>query len=206
MEKKSDNVIYNITGVIFGILLLLTLGIAVKEELTPEEPDPVPTPTVIAEPPKPLEEVVVELPIETAMPTEEPLEVIPEVIIPEEIVQEEVVEVEPIVDGITFRVTAYCACEKCCGEWALNRPLDENGNPIVKGAAGKQLVAGYSCASPLPFGTQVNLEGIGTVEVQDRTAKWVVDKYGEYIIDIYMDDHEAAWNFGLQYIEGELLN
>ena len=93
-----------------------------------------------------------------------------------------------------FRITAYCACEKCCGQWALNRP-----NGIVYGAAGVELEAGVSCASPLPFGTVVEVEGLGEYIVQDRTAQWVVDKYGENLIDIYFDDHEAACKFGLQY-------
>ena len=206
MEKKSENVIYNIAGVIFAILLILIIGIAVKEEFKPEETDPTPTPTVISEPPKPVEKVVAEPQIETVIPTKKPLEIVHEEVIQEVVVQEDTVELEPIVDGITFRVTAYCACEKCCGEWALNRPLNESGEPIVKGAAGKELIAEYSCASPLPFGTQIELDGLGVVEVQDRTAKWVVDKYGEYIVDIYMTDHDAAWDFGLQYIEGELIN
>ena len=30
-----------------------------------------------------------------------------------------------------FTATAYCPCEKCCGKYALSRPIDENGNPIV---------------------------------------------------------------------------
>ena len=103
---------------------------------------------------------------------------------------------------ITFRVTAYCACSKCCGSYANNRPKDEAGNPIVVGAAGTQLVSGVSCASPLPFGTQISLDGYGTVVVQDRTAQWVVNKHGTYIVDIYFSDHETARQFGLQYIEG----
>lgn len=103
---------------------------------------------------------------------------------------------------ITFRVTAYCACSKCCGSYANNRPKDEAGNPIVVGAAGTQLVSGVSCASPLPFGTQISLDGYGTVVVQDRTAQWVVNKHGTYIADIYFSDHETARQFGLQYIEG----
>lgn len=52
---------------------------------------------------------------------------------------------------------------------------------------------------PLPFGTVVEIEGVGTYIVQDRTSSWVVDKYGENLIDIYFDDHEAAREFGLQY-------
>lgn len=100
-------------------------------------------------------------------------------------------ELEPLGE---YRITAYCACEKCCGEWALNRP-----NGIVYGAAGVELTAGVSCASPLPFGTVVEIEGLGEYIVQDRTAQWVVDKHGENLIDIYFDDHEAALEFGLQY-------
>lgn len=109
------------------------------------------------------------------------------------------------VTKITYRVTAYCACEKCCGQWALNRPLDEEGNPIVYGAAGEVLTTGVSVASPLPFGTEIELDGYGTVVVQDRTAKWVVEKYGENIIDIYFDSHEEALNWGCQYIEGVII-
>ena len=95
----------------------------------------------------------------------------------------------------TYRVTAYCACEKCCGEWANNRP-----DGVVYGAAGVELQSGVSCASPLPFGTVVEVEGLGEYVVQDRTAKWVVEKYGENLIDIYFDNHEAACDFGLQHL------
>lgn len=114
----------------------------------------------------------------------------------------ETVEVEPEVTTTMYRVTAYCACEKCCGKWANNRPLDENGNPIVVGAWGKELTTNFSCASPMAFGTQVELTGFGTVEVQDRTADWIVEKHGENILDIYMADHNEALEFGVQYIEG----
>lgn len=112
--------------------------------------------------------------------------------------------VEPEV--VMYRVTAYCSCEKCCGKWAKLRPLDEHGNPIVKGAAGTVLATGISCASTYPFGTEINLNGFGTVIVEDRTAGWVVDKYGENIIDIYFDDHQTAREFGVQYMEGVVLD
>lgn len=106
------------------------------------------------------------------------------------------------IEKLTFRVSAYCACSICCGKWANNRPIDENGNPIVYGAAGKPLTGDVSCASPLPFGTEIDLDDIGTVVVEDRTAKWVVNKYGQYIIDLYMTDHQKAREFGVRYIEG----
>lgn len=95
-----------------------------------------------------------------------------------------------------YRVTAYCSCEKCCGEWANNRP-----DGIVKGAAGIELKAGISVASPLPFGTRVYIEGYGEYVVQDRTAAWVAEKYNDKIVDIYFDNHEAACDFGLQYLD-----
>lgn len=114
---------------------------------------------------------------------------------------EESVEPEPVLLG-SFRVTAYCSCEKCCGEWAKNRP-----NGIVYGAAGVELKAGVSCASLLPLGTVVEVEGLGEYIVQDRLAQWVIDKYGENQIDIYFDNHEAASAFGLKqlnvYLKGE---
>lgn len=104
-----------------------------------------------------------------------------------------------------YRITAYCSCEKCCGEWAKNRP-----GGIVVGAAGIELVAGVSCASPLPFGTVVEVEGLGTYIVQDRTASWVAEKYDNKVIDIYFDSHEAACEFGLKfanvYVEEETAN
>lgn len=107
---------------------------------------------------------------------------------------EEPAEPEPVLLG-SFRVTAYCSCEKCCGEWAKNR-----SNGIVYGAAGVELKAGVSCASPLPLGTVVEVEGLGEYIVQDRPAQWVIDKYGENQIDIYFDSHEAASAFGLKQL------
>lgn len=115
--------------------------------------------------------------------------------------EEEVEEEEKII----FRVTAYCSCSKCCGKWSENRPKDENGNEIVYGAAMKPLTAWVSCASPLPFGTKISLGDLGVFVVQDRTAQWVVDKYGKYIVDIYVSNHEDIDKIGCQRIEGVIL-
>lgn len=116
---------------------------------------------------------------------------------------EPVVEPEP--EKITFRVTAYCSCYECCGKWALNRPKDENGHEIVRGASGARLIANYSCASTYPFGTKIKVDGLGTFEVQDRLAKWVVDKYGENLIDIYVDNHQDIDRIGRQFLEGVIV-
>lgn len=90
------------------------------------------------------------------------------------------------VDIGTYTITAYCGCEICCGEWS--------SNPAV-GFGGVELIEGVHCASPLPLGTIVDIEGLGLYEVQDRTADWVVEKYGEKIIDIYFENHDDAKNF-----------
>ena len=114
-------------------------------------------------------------------------------------VTEEVIE---DIHTTTYRVTAYCSCEQCCGKWASNRPLDSNGLPIVYGASGDVLIEEVSCASPLPFNTEIDLLGHGTVVVHDRTADWIVEKHGGNIIDLYFSDHQKALEWGVRYMEG----
>ena len=75
----------------------------------------------------------------------------PEVEEEQEFVELDVVEPEepqkPKVKSLgEFVLTAYCSCEKCCGKWALDRPLDENGEQIVYGASGARLIEGISVA------------------------------------------------------------
>ena len=98
----------------------------------------------------------------------------------------------------TFTLTAYCSCQTCCGVYALNRPVDENGNEIVYGASGSRLEAGVSIAVDprvIPYGTPVIING--------RT--YVAHDTGGGIkgnrIDVYFDDHDEAWDFGTQYAE-----
>jgi 3D (Asp-Asp-Asp) domain-containing protein len=98
-----------------------------------------------------------------------------------------------------YTVTAYCGCEVCCGEWALNRP-----NGIVYGAAGIELQEGVSVASPLPFGTRLLINDQEYI-VQDRTAQWIEEKYDDKIIDIYFDNHFDAEAFGKQIADVYIL-
>ena len=91
------------------------------------------------------------------------------------------------VDAGEYTITAYCGCEKCCGKWA--------SNPVI-GSGNITLVQGMHCASPLPLGTIVDIEGVGIYEVQDTTSEWVADKYNDKIIDIYFLDHSSALQFG----------
>jgi 3D (Asp-Asp-Asp) domain-containing protein len=93
----------------------------------------------------------------------------------------------------TYTITAYCSCEECCGK--RDRP---DGKVI--GAAGVELTPGVSVAAPLPFGTELMIDG-RRYAVQDRAADWIVDRYGGKIIDIYFSSHEAALKWGKQVCE-----
>ena len=96
-----------------------------------------------------------------------------------------------------FTLTAYCPCaEVCCGKWGENRPLDENGEPIVYTASGAVAEAGVTVAvdpDVIPLGSKVYIDGLGWYEAQD-TGSLVKGK----VIDVYHDDHAAAWEFGRQ--------
>ena len=76
--------------------------------------------------------------------------VIPDVILEpvEPPLVEEPAEPEPVLLG-SFRITAYCSCEKCCGEWAKNRP-----NGIVYGAAGVELTGRCFLCFPASLGNR----------------------------------------------------
>lgn len=89
-----------------------------------------------------------------------------------------------------FRITAFCPCSVCCGKWANNRP-----NGIVYGASGEELVPYYSIAVDtdiIPYGKSVFIDGI----------EYVAHDCGGAVkgnrIDIYMDSHEAAVEFGVK--------
>ena len=94
-----------------------------------------------------------------------------------------------------FILTAYCGCEECCEEYALNRPIDENGKAIVYGSIGERLFQGVSVAvdpSVIPYGSKIEIDG----EV------YIAQDCGGAIsgnrIDVYHDSHQDALNFGVQ--------
>lgn len=97
-----------------------------------------------------------------------------------------------------FKLTAYCSCKKCCGRWARNRPVDAEGNPIVIGASGEELVPGTSIAvdrDVIPMGSEVVING-QTYTAHDSGG----DIKGNWI-DVYMSSHQEAKEFGVQYAE-----
>lgn len=108
-------------------------------------------------------------------------------------------ERKPVSNGMEvlgeFALTAYCSCEKCCGKWALDRPLDENGKEIVYTASGEEAETGVTVAvdpDVIPLGTDIYIVDMGWYKAQDTGA------FTGNVIDIYHDDHEAACEFGRQ--------
>jgi 3D (Asp-Asp-Asp) domain-containing protein len=96
-----------------------------------------------------------------------------------------VVEVEPISLG-EYKLTAYCACEKCCGKT----------DGIT--ASGVKAVEGVTIAADtkvLPFGTEVIIDG------HEYTVQDVGGAIKGNRIDIYFDSHQEALEFGVQHKE-----
>lgn len=80
-----------------------------------------------------------------------------------------------------FKLTAYCNCAICCGQWADGAT-----------ASGTAATQGRTVAmAGLPFGTRLIIGGKIYV-VEDRGTP-----YGH--VDIYLNSHEEALQFGLQY-------
>jgi 3D (Asp-Asp-Asp) domain-containing protein len=86
--------------------------------------------------------------------------------------------------GLTFTVTAYCPCVKCCGPQAAGLT-----------ASGARARVGVTVAAPrrIPFGTRLRLPGIGTRIVQDRLAR----RYDSRL-DVFVATHAEAVRFGVR--------
>ena len=85
-----------------------------------------------------------------------------------------------------FKLTAYCACSKCCGK----------SDGIT--ASGVKAVEGVTIAADtrvLPFGTKVIINGHEYI-VQDKGGSIKGNR-----IDVYFDSHQKALEFGVQHKE-----
>lgn len=56
----------------------------------------------------------------------------------------------------------------------------------------------------IPMDSQLYLEGFGIMDVRDKTAKWIHEKYPVMTIDVWMTEEECD-NFGLKYLTYKLL-
>lgn len=86
-----------------------------------------------------------------------------------------------------FKLTAYCACEQCCGEWS---------NGIT--STGTVATQGRTIAvdpSVIPYGSEVSING----------NTYIAEDCGGAIdgnrIDVYFDSHSEALEFGIQYAD-----
>lgn len=94
-----------------------------------------------------------------------------------------------------YKITAYCACEICCGEWANNRPVDSNGCPVVYTASGERAVSGMTVAvdpEVIPYGTTILIAG------KEYTAQDCGGAIKGKRIDVYFDSHMEAQDYGVQ--------
>lgn len=112
----------------------------------------------------------------------------------------QVVAYEPLLVFGDVTVTYYCACSKCCGKWAYNRPKDENGNAIVYGASGNVLKPMHSaaCDASVPFGTkfEIELDNGETLKVSCADRGGAVS--GAHI-DVYVGSDKNAHKRAVKY-------
>lgn len=89
----------------------------------------------------------------------------------------------------TYKVTAYCACAKCCGK----------ATGIT--ASGKKATAGRTIAAPstFAFGTKLKI-GDTIYVVEDRGGAIKGNR-----IDVYMDSHSEALQWGARYLTVEIV-
>ena len=84
-----------------------------------------------------------------------------------------------------FTITFYCPNSCCCGEYA-------NGYT----ASGTLATEGRTIATGerFPFGTRLYIDGLGYFTVEDRGVD-------DNCIDVFVNDHDEALNYGLQYMD-----
>lgn len=95
-----------------------------------------------------------------------------------------------------YKITHYCSCSICCGEWGENRPTDENGDPIIRTASGAVAEAGKTIAvdpEVIPLGSTVYIDG------QAYIAQDVGGAIKGNRIDVYCNSHEEALEKGVIY-------
>ena len=95
-----------------------------------------------------------------------------------------------VINGQTYKITAYCSCSKCCGK------------TTGRTASGTKATAGRTVAasSKFAFGTKLNIGGhIYTVE--DRGGAINGNR-----IDIYVNSHSQALQWGVKYLPVSVAN
>ena len=105
----------------------------------------------------------------------------------------------PNVQVVKMKVTAYCLCGECCGQWSGgNRTSIGDKANIYDGVA----------ADPktLPYRTKLNIPGVGIKEVDDTGGGMRQSaKQGICHIDVRMSSHSEARKWGVRWLEVEVL-
>lgn len=105
------------------------------------------------------------------------------------------IEAEPALESLgEYKITHYCSCSLCCGQWAENRPVDEYGKEIVYTASGEIAEDGQTIAvdpDVIPLGSTVIING------QAYMAQDVGGAIEGKQIDIYCDSHDKAIKSGV---------
>lgn len=105
---------------------------------------------------------------------------------------------------LDVKCTAYCSCSKCCGRYAKNRPLDENGKPIILTASGEKAKEGVTVGvdpKVIPLGSKIIIDGHEYTAQDTGNSKFVKNN----VIDVYFDNHEEASEFGVQYFTATII-
>lgn len=145
-------------------------------------------PPVVTKPTETTKPIETTASTETTVPTEivEPTEKIEEET-EEEIEEETEDKVESSLTSLgNFKLTAYCACPRCCGK----------SDGIT--ATGTVATQGRTIAvdpSVIPYGTSVVING-NTYIAEDCGGA-----IGGNRIDVFFNNHQDALNFGVQYAE-----
>ncbi len=95
---------------------------------------------------------------------------------------------------VRMRVTAYCPCPKCCGEYADG--ITANGHRIRPGDTFAAADRRYS------FGTEMLIPGYNKsvpVEVLDRGGAIKGNR-----VDVFFATHEEALQWGVRYLDVEI--
>ena len=96
---------------------------------------------------------------------------------------------------VLMRVTAYCACTKCCGRYSDG--VTASGHKIRGGDAFVAADAKYA------FGTEMAIEGYNggkPVKVLDRGSAIYDNR-----IDVFFASHKEAIEWGVRYIEVQII-
>lgn len=160
-RRMSDDQMANLALVMAWFSFALSLAVCVYTIASAKEPDPTPVPRTTI----------------TRQVDDPP-------------VTEYAVCTEPVPELVSmgeFKITHYCPCSKCCGEWA-------DGITYT----GTQATAGRTIAvdpDVIPLGSTVVIDG------QEYIAEDIGGAIHGSRLDIFMDSHQAALEAGVKYAE-----